>query len=367
MAISGVKKSMKQENSKSNKTKSDVKEYYGTTLNSTSDLKTNACCTQSPYPKHIKDGLAKIHDEVHSKYYGCGLTIPHNLNQKKVLDLGSGAGRDCYLLSQLVGETGEVVGVDMTPEQLLVAREYIPYHMEKFGYKTPNVKFLEGDIENLAPLKLESNYFDVIVSNCVINLATDKKSVLSEAYRTLKNGGELYFSDVYADRRVPVELTKDPVLYGECLSGALYWNDFQNLSKEVGFIDPRAVSSEKIEIHDPEIKAKVGDIEFFSITYRLFKLPELEKSCEDYGQEVTYKGTLQESKEAFILDSGHTFKNDEKVKVCGNSYRMLNESRFNKHFEFSGNWDSHLGIYEGSAPTNPLKALNKPKVKSSCC
>ena len=123
-----------------------------------------------------------------------------------------------------------------------------------------------------------------------INRPDRKEAVLAEALRVLKPGGELYFSDVYADRRVPAELVEDPVLYGECLSGALYWNDFLNIARSVGFADPRLVESRRLGINDAEVKALIGHIEFFSATYRLFKLPALEPACEDYGQAVIYKG-----------------------------------------------------------------------------
>lgn len=148
-----------------------------------------------------------------------------------LLDLGRGSGRDVYLLSRLVGEGGEVVGVDMTAEQLGIAERHRDYHRERFGYKRSNVRFLEGRIEHLDALGLEPGGFDLIVSNCVINLSPDKSAVLAQAFSLLKPGGELYFSDVYADRRVPAELAADPILYGECLAGALYWNDFLHLAR----------------------------------------------------------------------------------------------------------------------------------------
>ncbi len=129
--------------------------------------------------------------------------MPEVLEGCKVLDLGCGAGRDCYIVSKLVGPTGRVVGVDMTPELLETARRYVKVHTAKFGFSEPNVEFKQGYIEQLADLDLKSNYFDCIISNCVINLSPDKGAVLREAYRVLKPGGELYFSDVYADRRLP--------------------------------------------------------------------------------------------------------------------------------------------------------------------
>ena len=96
----------------------DVQDYYGKQLQSSADLQTNACCDQAP-PEHLKPLLARLHDEVVSRYYGCGLVAPEQLQGMRILDLGSGSGRDVYLLSALVGEQGEVVGVDMTVDEAL--------------------------------------------------------------------------------------------------------------------------------------------------------------------------------------------------------------------------------------------------------
>jgi arsenite methyltransferase len=339
-----------------------VKDYYGKQLQASEDLKTNACCTMVAPPKHIINAIKNVHDEVSAKYYGCGLTVPTCIEGLRVLDLGSGSGRDCYIAAQLVGEKGKVVGVDMTDEQLEVANKYIDYHAEKFGFN--NVEFKKGYIEKLDELGLDKGSFDLIISNCVINLASDKKKVLQDAYDLLEEGGEMYFSDVYADRRVPDHLQKDEVLYGECLSGALYWNDFLQISKEVGFKDPRVIESKTITIENKELEEKVGDIKFYSVTYRLFKMPRLEADCEDYGHAVTYLGTVSEEAESFLLDSNHIFKKGEKVKVCGNSYLMLHESRFAKHFSFEGSFDTHYGIFEGCGGSAPF---NSEAQSVSCC
>ena len=138
--------------------------------------------------------------------------------------------------------------------------------------------------------------FDVVVSNCVINLSVDKPAVLRGAFDLLKPGGELYFADVYCDRRLSDEVRADPVLYGECLGGALYWNDFLPMAKRAGFLDPRLVTSRPLEIKNEQIKRKLGQAKFFSATYRLFKLDGLETACEDYGQAVIYKGTIGEQR-----------------------------------------------------------------------
>lgn len=354
------------------KIKSQVQGYYGQNLQSNKDLQTNACCTIVNYPEHIKFALTNIHEEVLAKYYGCGLTIPTKLSQLKILDLGSGSGRDCYLLSQLVGEDGSVVGVDMTPEQVAVAHRHLDYHREKFNYKKSNVQFLEGDIQKLIDLDLQDNDFDLIISNCVINLVPNKEAVLKDAYRLLKEGGEFYFSDVYCQRRLPSFFAEDKEIWGECLGGAMYWNDFENLAKKVGFADPRVVESTEIEINNPHLEKKLAGFEFYSVTYRLFKIANLESHCEDYGQAVIYRGGVSEQPEIFTLDNHHLFHKGKVVTVCGNTYRMLNETRYRDHFEFIGNWEVHYGIFEGCGVANPFSATSGTITSSSettpsCC
>ncbi len=343
----------------------EVQEYYGKSLETNADLKTNACCTLTPPPKHIREVLSQIHDEVQEKYYGCGLTIPYELEGLKILDLGSGSGRDCFIASKLVGEKGEVIGVDMTDEQLAVANKYIDYHADQFGFKTSNVKFVKGNIDNLDQLNLKEGSFDLIISNCVINLAVNKQKVLNDAYKLLKPGGEMYFSDVYSDRRIPQSLQKDPVLWGECLSGALYWNDFLNIAKKAGFTDPRVAESRGMAVENAELEEKLGDIEFFSVTYRLWKLDGLESDCEDYGQSVRYKGTVEGKASSFDLDDHHNFPVGKMMTVCGNTYKMLNETRLVNHFEFFGTWDTHYGIFEGCGGNIPFKGESGDS--ANCC
>ncbi|MCF6315777.1 MAG: methyltransferase domain-containing protein [Marinosulfonomonas sp.] len=346
-----------------------VQDYYGETLQTSADLQTNACCTAGDIPDHLKAVLAKIHDEVMAKYYGCGLIAPDALRGMRILDLGSGSGRDVYALSGLVGESGHVVGVDMTGAQLDVARAHQDYHARAFGYAKPNTEFHQGLIEHLDDLPFETGSFDIIVSNCVLNLALDKGAVLRGAHRLLKAGGEMYFSDVYADRRMPEALVKDEVLYGECLSGALYWNDFENIAKRAGFADPRLVTDRVLTIGNPQIEAKVGNIGFTSATYRLFKLDGLEPACEDYGQAVIYKGSIAEAPNTFILDKHHTIEAGKVFPVCGNTYRMLNQSRFAPHFEFIGNWDTHFGLFGDCGSETPFDgpAIGDDSTSGSCC
>lgn len=343
----------------------EVQDYYGKKLESTEDLKTNACCTIDTPPKHILEALRQVHDEVKDKYYGCGLTIPNELEGLKILDLGSGSGRDCFIASKLVGQDGQVVGIDMTDEQLAVANKYIDYQTEAFGYDRANVKFIKGNIDHLDQCELEEGSFDLIISNCVINLAVNKQKVLNDVFKLLKPGGEMYFSDVYCDRRISAELQKDPVLWGECLSGALYWNDFLNYSKNAGFTDPRVVESQGITIENDELEEKLGDLQFFSVTYRLFKLDGLESDCEDYGQSVRYKGSINGNTHSFDLDDHHNFPKGKMMAVCGNTYKMLADTRFAKHFEFFGTWDTHYGIFEGCGGNMPFDSADG--FAESCC
>lgn len=328
--------------------------YYGKTLQGSDDLLTDACRTAEPPSPDVGAALANIHPEVSDHYYGCGLVAPQAIAGASVLDLGCGAGRDAFVLSQLVGEQGRVVGIDATDEQLAIANAHREWHRERFGHVRSNVEFIAGDIEALDDLELADSSFDVIVSNCVINLVADKASVFRAAHRLLKPGGELYFSDIYADRRVPVALLDDPILHGECLAGALYWGDFATLAKDAGFADPRLVTDRPLAIGDSAIKTKLEGIGFFSATYRLFKLDGLEPRCEDYGQAVLYKGGIAASERMFVLDKHHAIEAGRVFPVCGNSWRMLSETRFAPYFDFIGNFSRHFGAFAGCGESVPF-------------
>lgn len=345
-----------------------VRDYYGKLLASSADLKTNACCASGAPPSWIGSALAKVHEEVSSRFYGCGFPIPHGLDGATVVDLGCGTGRDAYVLAQLVGPHGRVHGVDMTEEQLKVANDTAAWHAQRFGYERPNTQFHQGYIEDLRAIGLADQSADVIVSNCVVNLSPRKDLVLAEAFRVLKPGGELYLSDVFVDRRLPTAIAADPVLYAECLGGALYEFDFVSLAKRSGFGDPRVVSASPISVQNEEIALKVGAARFRSVTYRLFKLPGLDEQCEDYGQSAVYRGGIEGAESLFWLDDHHAFERGRPERVCANTASMLADTRFARWFEVQGDRTTHFGVF-ACGPT--MAAAAYPAVGSTtsgaCC
>ncbi len=329
-----------------------VQDYYSKRVQKSSDLKTNACCSSETIPREHREILAQLDDEILTKFYGCGSPIPPALEGQTVLDLGCGTGRDVYLVSKLVGEQGHVIGLDMTDEQLEVARRHLDKQMQIFGFSKPNVEFRKGYIEDLKAAGIEDNSVDVVISNCVINLSPEKEAVFSEIFRVLKPGGEMYVSDVFADRRIPGALKDDPVLYGECLSGALYIEDFRRLLQKIGIADYRVVSTSDITIDNELIEEKIGMVGFTSRTIRAFKLDSLEDICEDYGQVAIYRGTIAGHPHRFMLDDHHLFERGRAVAVCGNTASMLQDTRYGKHFTIIGDRSTHLGAFDCSSPVS---------------
>ena len=346
---------------------SEVQRYYGETLASTEDLKTTACCTAAAPPDYVQQLLAGVHTEVSARYYGCGLVIPEALEGLRVLDLGCGAGRDVYVLSRLVGPSGKVVGVDMTAEQLEVAERHRAWHADAYGYDESNVEFIEGNIEKLDDTDLQAGSFDLIVSNCVINLAVDKRAVLRSAFRLLSPGGEMYFSDIYADRRIPAEMLQDPVLHGECLSGAMYWDDFLCLAMDCGFTDPRLVEHEPVDITDPAIEDLLGEVRFRSATCRLFRTDELESGQENYGQTATYLGSIVNHPVSLRLDCQQSFAAGQQTPVSGNTAQVLSSTRFSDHFQLIGDRTEHLGAFSAKSMPELFTVSSQRSKGDSCC
>ncbi|MCL2767926.1 MAG: methyltransferase domain-containing protein [Synergistaceae bacterium] len=323
----------------------NVKEYYGKQLQSNEDLVSGACCCNEMPPAEIRNVLPLIADEIINKFYGCGSPLPPLLEGMTVLDLGAGTGRDVYIASKLVGESGCAIGVDMTTEQIEIAKKYQDEQRERFGFKSSNVKFLQGYIENLKSLGIEDNSVDVVISNCVINLSPAKEQVFKEIYRVLKPGGELFFADVFADRRIPESLTTDPMLRGECLGGALYTEDFRRIMTACGFTDFRYTSVRNLDLGSEEIEDKLGFATFSSRVVRAFKLNDLEDICEDYGQVAYYDGSISGYPHFFDLDDHHRFFTGKPNLVCGNTASMLSNTRYGKAFKVVGDHSVHFGVF----------------------
>lgn len=200
---------------------------------------------------------------------GCG--IPTQFASIKagdhVLDLGSGAGNDCFVARALVGETGEVTGLDFTEAMLEKARN----NTEKLGFQ--NVKFVQGDIEDMP---LPDNQYDVIVSNCVLNLVPDKNKAFAQMYRVLKNGGHFCVSDVVLKGTLPEKLQKDAEMYAGCVSGAIDLDDYLNMIAANNFQNITVHKQKAIELPDEILSSylnsdelhafRSGDSGIFSVT-----------------------------------------------------------------------------------------------------
>jgi len=342
-----------------------VKEYYGKQLQSKDDLQSGACCCNAVLPEEIREVLPLIADEILDKFYGCGSPLPPLLEGMTVLDLGCGTGRDVYIASKLVGESGLAIGIDMTTEQIEVGKKYQEEQRERFGFKTSNVKFIQGYIEDLKSAGIEDSSIDVVISNCVINLSPDKERVFSEIYRVLKPGGELFFSDVFADRRIPESLATDPVLRGECLGGALYTEDFRRLMAKCGWADFRYTSVFDLSLEGSgTFEEKIGFVTFSSRTVRAFKLDDLEDICEDYGQVAYYDGSVPGFPHFFDLDDHHRFFTGKPMLVCGNTASMVSNTRYGKAFKVLGDHSVHFGAFDCSPAPAGGEAVSET---SSCC
>jgi SAM-dependent methyltransferase len=187
---------------------------------------------------------------------GCGnpVALASLREGQTLLDLGSGAGFDCFLAARAVGEQGRVIGVDMTPEMVKKAWE----NAQKGGYS--NVEFRLGDIEHLPVI---DNSVDVILSNCVINLAPNKPKVFSEAFRVLKPGGKLTLSDVVLERPLPLALSGSAAAYLGCVAGASLKSDYLHMLAEAGFADVQVVGESPFYLGeaaaDPVVQAIIAE------------------------------------------------------------------------------------------------------------
>lgn len=221
--------------------KREVRSAYGEVAEANNQKKScgnsRSCCGVSSKPdRAYSEELGYTKEEFESVPEGCNMGLgcgnPQAIASLKqgeiVLDLGAGGGFDVFLAAKQVGASGKVYGVDMTPEMLGKAR----VNAEKNGYK--NVEFLLGEIEHLP---LPDNSVHVIISNCVVNLSTDKTKVFNEAFRVLQEGGRIAISDMVAYKPLPKEMLDNKELYCNCISGAITIEELKKILSDAGFMD----------------------------------------------------------------------------------------------------------------------------------
>jgi arsenite methyltransferase len=298
--------------------------------------------------------LEVIPAEILEKDYGCGDPSRFVKAGETVLDLGSGSGKACYIISQIVGAKGKVIGVDFNPPMLELARKYQQSIGDKLGYH--NVEFRRGRIQDLRThLELIEQYLerypvrsvadladfqrfegeikheqplvpddsvDVIVSNCVLNLVRpeDKKALFSEMYRVLKRGGRVAISDIVSDEPVPEALMEDPDLWSGCVSGAFVEEDFLRAFEEAKFYG--------IHIEDlcSEPYRTVEGIEFRSITVTAYKGKE--GPCVERNQAVIYRGPWKQ----VVDDDDHVLIRGERVAVCEKTFEIYSKPPYENEF-----------------------------------
>jgi arsenite methyltransferase len=302
-------------------------------------------CCPTEYEGNFLDILP---EEIIAKDYGCGDPTRYVNQGETVVDLGSGAGKNCYILAQKVGATGKIIGVDFNDEMLALARKYQQKIATKIGYA--NTQFVKGKIQDLKldaqkaqtwltknpidsldrlsafenecdrlrreqPL-IEDNSVDVVISNCVLNLVRpqDKQQLFPEIYRVLKRGGRAVISDIVCDEDPTPNIINDPDLWSGCIAGAFREDIFLKMFEEAGFYG--------IEILKREEKPwqTIDGIEFRSMTVRAFKGKD--GACWERKQAVIYKGPWKQVQD----DDGHIICRGERMAVCDKTFQILTNS-----------------------------------------
>jgi SAM-dependent methyltransferase len=315
-----------------NHTHENVKEFYGDAAEKPQE---DLCCPSS-YPSQNIDHIPQ---EVLDRFYGCGspIIVAEIKIGENILDLGSGAGIDCFIASKLVGEKGTVIGVDMTDNMLKIANESNRTVSENLGYN--NVEFRKGYLEEIPALE-ES--IDLVTSNCVINLSPNKRKVFSDIWRILKNNGRLVVSDIVSDIETTEEIKKNKLLWGECLAGALTENQFLFGLEQSGFYG--------IEILNKEYWKKINNINFFSLTVRAFKYNK-STNCNFLGHKAIYNGPFK----VIIDDDGHVFTRSQEVEICTDTLNKLMASPYKNSFT----------IIEPTGLTGDMSCCNNET--ATCC
>ncbi len=238
--------------------KAMVRDKYATIANQSKTMNAASCCGATGCGEGVdytifSENYSKLDGYVADADLGLGCGIPTQYARIKkgdtVLDLGSGAGNDCFVARTLAGESGKIIGVDMTEAMIDKARE----NAEKLNFN--NVEFRLGEIEKLP---LSANRVDVVLSNCVLNLVPDKQKAFAEILRVLKPGGHFSISDVVTSGPLPESTRKVAELYAGCVSGAIQEADYLGIIAKTGFVNVRVEKKKQIEIPE-EILAQYMD------------------------------------------------------------------------------------------------------------
>jgi arsenite methyltransferase len=225
-----------------------VKEKYGTIAQQTKEQNQSSCCGSGCGCSNVEfsimsEDYTKLPGYVPDADLALGCGLPTEFAQIKpgdtVVDLGSGAGNDCFIARSIVGKTGRVIGIDMTEAMIEKAKA----NAAKLGFK--NVEFRLGDIDNMP---INDNTADVVVSNCVMNLVPNKQKAFSETFRIIKHGGHFSISDIVLQGEITDELRKEATLYAGCISGAVQKEAYLRIVKEAGFTNIIVQKDRKIDI-----------------------------------------------------------------------------------------------------------------------
>ncbi len=272
------------------------------------------CCPTSYDMGHLK---TFIPEEVLKISYGCGTPAGLKTVQagETVLDIGSGGGIDCFEASRLVGPTGRVIGIDMTDTMLEIARKNAVVVAANLGYPASNVEFRKGLAD---AMPMEADTIDLIISNCVINLAPDKRKVFQEMYRVAKPGGRFTISDIVSDQIVPQYLVHDTQKWGDCLSGALTLTDYMNGMTAAGFLGIHLVKFSPWRVID--------GIHFFSVTLTGYKLPPAPTASSI--RYATLRGPFSRSMD----ERGTTYQRGIPQPITPEKVLLLNIPPFADHF-----------------------------------
>ncbi len=326
--------------------------------------------TDLTVPPSVRDKMFNVSAEIKNLFNEYGTPLPPLMGGCTVVNLCCGTGRDLYLAAQLVGENGKVIGVEPDAAKLEVAQKYLDKEIKQFGYSNCNVEFINSVPENLSAIADES--IDIVISNCTFNLSPNKDKYIEEVKRVLKQDGEFYFTDVFTDRRIPVEKAKDVKLRALRLGGAMYINDFRRLVQSKGFHDPRYPMTFQTPVTASE-KALFPDTAFATMTVRLIKSSWSEDVCESYGETVTYKGNLPDYPDCFLFDFNIKFPTGKTCAVCGNVSALAAHTRYAAAFDYTGNRNQHIGDTHGDKIIKVAPAYegvydeDDQPIQASCC